>query len=165
MKDPYLIPGQPCEVTIGYVGEEPYKQVWYFLDWWTGDGSCEWKGDAMPRFIQKQGAPPGRAKIDIFEKYCPIGTEWDFAQDWAVCSVVQENGMIVFFDTLNPEPITSHCKTAGRWKPFSGIPYDTGYLYLDMRCGICPDKTRYQGEAWETSLRMRPDWAVVGEDK
>ena len=36
----------------------------------------------------------------------------------------------------------------------------TNDIQAQMISCDCPDKTRYQGDAWKTSLRMRPEWAV-----
>jgi len=129
-KDPYLIPGQICEVWDNRIEN---IHVVYFI---------KMHDNGFPLF----------SGYTRWENYHPKGTEWDFAPDWAVCSTVDKNGRILFWDTDNPS--TNPGASLGRdcWGYF-------GRHFRVMECGICPDKSRYDGESWKTSMRMRPEWA------
>lgn len=124
MKDPYLIPGQPCECWDTYYRGRPcYGEFKNF----SGTGRIVFR----------------RVYADIiFDHYRPIGTEWDFAPDWAICSTVDSDRVIHLWKTI-PKPLNKFWDATGEI----------------MICGICPDLSRWQGDAWKTSLRMRPAWA------
>lgn len=143
--DPYLVPGVICEV---WNVREHYVDTGYF-----------WKYDknGFPIFVESYY----RGKLDVnnifqsYQNYRPIGTEWDNAPKWAldpknqdVCSTVDDSGEVYIWkysDVICKDDYWTHEK------------YDEDII--SICCGICPDKTRYEGEAWKTSLRMRPDWA------
>jgi len=128
--DKYLITGQVCEVW----DKIETIQSLYFINF---------DKDNKPVF----GIHPTSTRTLIqLANYRPIGTEWDFAPDWAVCSTVDKNGVVSFWSNTG---VQSSCE---RWYSWSEVSDCYG-------CGICPDKSRYQGDAWKTSLRMRPDWA------
>jgi len=139
MNDLYLKPGAPCEVWDD--SREAFALLLYF--------NYEESGNL--RFVNipnKVGKPGGY----IFHNYRPIGTEWGYAPKWAGYSTVDADGSIIFWDFADIiKPIN------GSWswdqEDFKGqIPrWDCG--------GICPDKSRYEGENWKDSLRMRPEWA------
>lgn len=130
MKDPYLIPGQVCEVWDGpYKPDNPQVERFFkisgsgfFIGSMFGENNCPW------------------------ENYRPHGTEWDYAPDWAVCSTVDACGDLKFWEDT---PKIRVCL------------WEYGKATKKKDCGVCPDKTRYQGDTWKTSLRMRPDWAKV----
>lgn len=141
--DPYLKPGTPCEVW----DNNSSKKLLYFSLYYT---------DGKPRFlISKINLENGVHRL--YDNYRPLNTEWDYAPDWAVCSTVDEDGGIRFWaqddDILQIE---------NEW-----IDQNYGHSeYQEQSEFICPDKSRYEGVAWKTSLRMRPDWAQKdGEDK
>jgi len=79
----------------------------------------------------------------VTENYRPIGTEWDFFPKWVVCSTVTRTGHIIHWANHFQADHMHHCY----------LPND------DYDVMICPDKSRYEGEAWKNSLRMRPEWA------
>lgn len=143
MKDPYLIPGQLCEVW----NNENYWAYYFY------------KYDCSEREIflkfKMQNYYDGLPGL-YFDNYRPIGTEWDFAPGWAICSTVDKNGTIVFWDTNELYP----AETGGIFYINSWHSPDDA-VALKKSCGICPDKSRYEGKSWKTSLRMRPDWAEV----
>ncbi len=133
MRDPYLIPGQICEMS-----DEKDSCVGYFYKYRT----------IIPSFKMLK-----KYKSELYdcENYKPIGTEWDPGRfpEWAVCSTVDQDGEIKYwavktFVTINTE-LGKHGSTS-QTKYFSG--------------GLCPDLSRWEGDAWKTSLRMKPEWAV-----
>lgn len=138
IKDPYLIQGQACEVW----DSPEYKELAYF-DY--HESGTNWFVDNVTKKMIK----PFYSFSSKY--YRPIGTEWDFAPDWAVCRTVDQSGQLNFWSKKSPFAI---CTGEGLWDCFGSVTY--------LRCGICPDKTQYQDDAWKTSLRMRPDWAKVG---
>lgn len=85
------------------------------------------------------------------EYYRVLNTEWTFADECHVCSTVDQDGVVMLW-TGPKLPIVF--KKSKCWV-ING--YRKGTKHIE--CGICPDKTRYEGDAWKTSLRMRPDWA------
>jgi len=133
MIDPYLTPDAPCWVWGDWEGEDQ-KEVWHFFGYKRG----------KPEFYQMQCAT-----YFYFDHYYPVGTEWDFAPPDAVCSTVDADGGIRFWESDNLDQVNDE--------------------WIDRECGyqgcqgpsdfICPDKSRFEGKAWETSLRMRPTWA------
>lgn len=145
-RDPYLVPGQVCEV---WDNKEAYIELHYFY---------KYDSAGFPIFLEQFY----RGKLDVnalhmkSRFYKPIGTEWNFIknhpkQEKFVCSTVDKSGKMQLWT-------------------YSDLKYGTGFWYhgrfdeelISIDCGICPDKTRYEGNAWKTSLRMRPDWAKVG---
>jgi hypothetical protein len=139
VKDPYLIIGQPCEV---WEGGEEYRQLKYFIGM-DREGLfplfCDWKnhdGEWVP--------------MTDTRCYRPINTEWDLGcfPEWAVCSTVDENGIMTYWSTDN----LYYTKYGNEWN----FNICDGEL---MTCGLCPDLSRWQGDAWKTSLRMKPEWA------
>lgn len=147
MKDPYLIPGQICEVWNGK--EKP-------------DYPCILRFNGYSRLGELQDMP-----FSVWSNYRPIGTEWDFAPKWAldpenknVCSTVDSNGRIKLWNGKPKITIPKQGKNRlldqGIWAWRAGIKYK-------VDCGYCPDKSRYVGDAWkEKSLRMRPEWVKLG---
>ena len=132
MKDPYLIPSQICEVWNGDA-IIPVKELYYFSGYGIQDELLF--GKEKNRIAQH---------LKVFEHYRPIGTEWDFDPPWAVCSTVCANGSMIFWKNI-AQAKHMHCYY---------LPNDN-YDYF-----VCPDKSRYEGDAWKTSLRMRPEWAM-----
>jgi len=135
MNDPYLIPGQVCE-------------VW----------DCKEKPNFIPVARFKMYGADGRPRFRrtspqtsyVWDHYRPMGTEWDFAPDWAVCCTVYKDGSVRLW---NNEKHAEHFnKKDTRWL----ISHSQ---FCVCECGICPDTTRYQGDNWRDSLRLRPDWA------
>ena len=129
MNDPYLDkPGVACE-------------VWndkYIIN-----------GNIIKRFKHTVNNIPFFTGFTTWSHYRPINTEWDYAPDWAVCSTVDRNGEVTFWEEIPSRDAMDLCV----WLP--------GGDTKQMACGICPDKSRYQGDAWKNSLRMRPEWAKV----
>lgn len=133
MKDPYLIPGQICEV---WDGDYNNRAVLYFYEM-ISDILYFTPTKLLNRDVKDY------YKIS-YKHYRPIGTEWDFNPPWAVCSTVCANGSMIFWKNI-AQAKHMHCYY---------LPNDD-YDYF-----ICPDKSRYEGDAWKTSLRMRPEWAM-----
>ena len=135
--DPYLVPGAVCEVwDKHHFGERHIKKFY------------EYNFNGQPTFRNI-----GEAFGVTYFNYRVLDTEWTHAPDWAVCSTVDYDGRIRFWNTKDIR------------LTFFDDQWTTGDMYThaidnSMVCGICPDKTRYQGEAWKTSLRMRPEWAI-----
>lgn len=144
-KDPYLIPGQPCEIS-----GEGGKFLRYFLDWWYGDN--EHKLDSpMPRFyVDYHLNKKTHIGIDIYYDYRPIGTEWDFAPDWAEYIVVEKRGRVYYY---KDKP-----KINGNNQYWETTKGSQSFV---LGGGICPDKSRYENGAWKNSLIARPDWTRV----
>lgn len=136
MKDPYLIPGAICEV---WNARPQYIDTAYF-----------WKYDrnGVPVFVESYY----RGELDVhnilssYSNYRVLNTEWTFAPDWALCSTVDQDGRITLWSLVKVVPVSSY------WNNTEG-PFNA------IHCGTCPDKTSYDGDAWKTSLRMRPKWA------
>jgi len=140
-RDPYLTQGKICEV---WNTDKNKRKVMYF-----------WGEHAGALYFCSQYSDLHVSDFQIrFKNYRPTGTEWNFAPikktyGWdAVCSTVDICGELTFWNRYEIE--TCHVS----W-------YDIEYKANFLNCGICPDKTRYEGDAWKTSLRMRPEWAKV----
>ena len=129
MRDPYLEEGQVCWV---WDDDLKFKQLGIFIKI-SGTG-------------HKIFCIPGYIGVVQFDNYWPVGTEWDFAPDLAVCSTVDSDGKIYYWDGT---PIVTNQMGKEIW--FFG---DAGNC---MSGGICPDKERVRN--WKKSLRMRPEWA------
>lgn len=140
MRDPYLIPGQVCEVWQSIYNKGDLIKVK------TSGFFVKYDGEPLFRIGIQQS-------LTCVYDYRPVGTEWDFAHDWAACSTVDANGIIHFWSTsqITPNGIF------GVWEDLTSV-----YCTKGPSDFICPDKTRYQGDAWKDSLRMRPDWADIG---
>lgn len=140
MKDPYLMKGMPCEV---WDNRDAYIELSYFY---------AYDNAGFPTFIEQYYKKMiDRTCPNIgYKYYRPIGTEWDFAPPWAVCSTIDQKG---YFNFWRSEHVITNV-----WGT-----YESNFLVQNRKisCGICPDKTRYEGDAWKTSLRMRPEWAKV----
>jgi len=128
--DPYLIPGQPCEVWDD--ANPNSKQLVYFAFYGP---------DNKPRFTMFSNEIQRQVHWLRYH-YRPIGTEWDLAPDWAVCSTVDADGGLRFWKTIQ----LSFYDFVKAWS------YTQTILF-------CPDKSRYEGEAWKKSKRKRPVWA------
>jgi len=147
--DPYLIPGQVCEVW-GFGSHTNSRILAYFETY------------KNKTFYFKNENDDESWPIKICN-YRPIGTEWDFAPDWAldpknkdVCSMVDADGKLYLYsstDGIEDRKYEFEGEKTGQW-----IITNSGKT-IRVQCGICPDKTRYEGDAWKTSLRMRPIWA------
>lgn len=147
MKDPYLIKGKVCEIVDpGYIKDYQIC-VAYFHSY----------DNKKPRFVKHNAhllEPDGLFIYAI--NYRPIGTEWDFSPLWAVCSTIDPDGGVGFWESEKVLPRID--QTYKGWTLRGGGN--------SMECGICPDKSRYQGDngnAWKISLRMRPEWAKNGK--
>lgn len=151
MKDPYLIPGQICEV---WNDSNQYIDLGYFIK--EEDGTFLFSSN------KHNGVPDISSSFLSSGYYKPIGTEWDYAPDWAVCSTVDSRGHLKFWNTKDIVPLT--IKTKGLYPKeiwaATGNKHENMYV-KKISCGEYPDKTRYQGAAWKGSLRMRPSWAKV----
>lgn len=150
MKDPYLVKGQVCEI---WNSRDQYVDTAYFWKFCTKTGN--------PIFVESyyRGSLDVNNIFQSYKYYRPIGTEWDFAPDWAVCSTVDKDGALTFWSSIHIGIVrTSELIYTGEWG--SGTA-----TYLNG--GICPDKTRYQGSAWKSkdSLRMRPAWAAKRQEE
>ena len=141
MKDPYLINGQICEVWF-YDGKN--KTLRYFIDYDI---------DETPLFTN--GSNNKRAYSSYWPKYRPIGTEWDFAPNWVVCTTVDRNSLMYAWGTSDLK-----CDSCS-WHQNIIDTIDLRVMCL----GVCPDKSRYQGDAWKKSLRMRPKWVKINGRK
>lgn len=137
IKDPYLVPGVVCEVWDK--GLFKYRRPVYFLKYDdTGTKIEPLFSDERPEVYCKDGFKANN--------YWVLNTEWTFSPDWAVCIAIEATGKIRYFSEI---PYTY--ESCNYW-----IPNNESKVSV---CGICPDKTRYQGEAWKDSLRSRPVWA------
>lgn len=153
--DPYLVPGQICEVWhIDY----KFREIRYFSRHViVGDNTTR------PVFVRDYNAIGINAFESCFDHYRPIGTEWDFAPGWVNASLADSNGGIILTD--KPEYFNFYEQFYIR---HTGFKLSMGGNWVSDRkceilyCGICPDKSRYEGEAWKTSLIDRPEWAEVG---
>lgn len=136
--DPYLKPGVICEVWDDSTVEKPANPIIArFVKVSSGGFNC------FKMQIVKN--------LTVWDNYRVLETEWKFAPPDAVYSTVNKNGIIQLWSA----PMSFHiCNTA------NGVHGNTSRMKYIM-CGICPDKSRYEGEAWKTSLRMRPKWAKV----
>lgn len=141
--DPYLIPNCPCYVWDGDA-MIPVKELWFFVGYGLRN---------EPLF--KRQLNVSAALLVSFDHYRPIGTEWDFAPDWAVCSTVDSDGMIEFWDQTSMEWFLTADDDE---KHKSGGWYDP-YLNGGDSTMKCPDESRYIDGAWETSLRKKRPWA------
>ena len=139
MNDPYLIPGQVCEVWD--CKEKP--------DFISVARFEVYGSDGRPRF--RRTSPQASY---VWEHYRPIGTEWDFLPPWATCSVVNRAGAIRGWKTTH----LYYDEDLEDWRGEKNID-----RRMSKACGFCPDKTRYQDGAHETSIRMRPEWAKEKE--
>jgi len=139
MNDPYLIPGQVCEV----LDNDNIKYYMDFRDYRIITGI------KMPTFEDIKYYN----MILSTDRYRPIGTEWDFAPDWAVCSTIYKDGSVRLWG--NEKHAEHFNKKDTRW-------LNSHSQFCVCECGICPDPTRYQGDAWLDSLRLRPEWAKGG---
>ena len=148
-KDPYLVQGVPCWVWDNWHDEEIVRCFW---DWWEQKERQDGTGPMIPRFSELKNMPIG---LNVYDNYYPIGTEWDFAPNWAVCSTVDSNGMIRFWNELAAENLV--CTILGKWIRTNLNILDDNKSYF-----LCPDKSRYEGDAWRASLRWRPKWAKGG---
>ena len=83
--DPYLQPGWPCE-------------VW---DEWGVD--CHLRYYSMGGFVKKFSSIGEIAGME-FSNYRPIGTEWDFAPEWADRLVIETFGKIRFYGDMMAQP-------------------------------------------------------------
>jgi len=135
MNDPYLIPGQVCEVWGDINYDTAIKKLKYFVMYVENNAVFAYVSGGMCRLLEPA------------INYRPIGTEWDSAPDWAVCCTVDKDGSLVFWEDT----------------PFVNIyeKYNQSPKVKRLYFGICPDPTRYQGDAWLDSLRLRPEWAGV----
>lgn len=141
MKDPYLIPGAICEV---WNKSSMMIIPMYFMGYKNNKAIFVHKKEIM---LYKSGFEVKGCE-NYYDYYRVLNTEWTFAPDWAVCSTVDKDGRITLWSLIKVVPVSSY------WNNTDG-PFDSIY------CGKCPDKTRYEGDAWKTSLRMRPEWAKV----
>lgn len=143
MRDPYLIPGQPCEVLNK---ESMCLTTMYFKEVDSRGYNVFYKTKLISL---NSNIPDVVGAHNFYDFYHPIGTEWDYAPAWVVCSTVDQDGVIRFWGTM--DLTTDH--HIGEWIEYSPDCDN------EIQHFICPDKTRYEGDAWKTSLRMRPDWA------
>lgn len=97
-----------------------------------------------------------------FDNYRPINTEWDYAPEWAfdpknkdVCSTVDKDGTLRIWNTSDITPVEQI--PAGGKKDSWWWNHMIATVFIV--CGICPDKFRYEKDAWKTSRRTRPEWA------
>lgn len=128
MKDPYLIPGQVCKVW----DNEKQKKLATFYQTSNTINYFECNNEIID-----------------FAFYRPIGTEWDFAPDWAVCSVIFGGGQIYFSNTVEikyTDIFTWIFKRESKYKRM-------------VSCGWTKDKNRRENSP--NSLCMRPAWAEV----
>lgn len=145
MKDPYLVPGQLCEV---WNDENYWSYYFYKYD--------EFERPCFSRFkiVKEYEGLPGL----YFDNYRPHGTEWDYLSKWNynpenknMCSTVDADGRLYIWGNCKEiERVNSIWWFKNRERPPVGNR---------IAIGICSDKSRYQGDAWKTSLRMRPEWA------
>ena len=161
MVDPYLMKGIPCYIWPDR-GKDGGIELLVFLDYWDNPG----KG-LIPRF----------RRIDkdymtvVSPVYQPIGTEWDFAPDWAICSTVEADGNIHFWneipeiwnrfqqalsgvERMSIQSVYFEKDPYEGWRGSSGAEQPSTHFK-------CPERSRYEGEAWRSSMRMRPEWAKV----
>lgn len=140
MIDPYLIPGQLCEVWDFIANKRYYKFELY------NDVDI-----ALFNINKKYPVP--------FDKYRPIGTEWDFAPGRALdpknknaCSTVDADGTIQIFWSNDGNLSLDKLK-----------PKDNKWIHAGfanhITVGICKDEERVKN--WKSSMRMRPAWAEV----
>lgn len=143
--DPYLVPGQICEVWhIDY----KFREIRYFSRHViVGDNTTR------PVFVRDYNAIGINAFESCYDHYRPIVTEWNFAPAWAVCSTVNHVGVVEFWSSNKIFPVDNSGKV---WF------WDYAPTPQIMICGICPDKSRYEGDAWKRSRIDRPKWAEVG---
>lgn len=145
MKDPYLIPGAMCEV---WNKSSMIIIPMYFMGYKNNKAIFVHKKEIM---LYKSGFKVKGCE-NYYDYYRVLNTEWTFAPNWAVCSTVDADGRITLWSIVDVKYFFSEYTGGGYWNN-TKVPFNT------LHCGICPDKTRYEGDAWKTSLRMRPDWA------
>lgn len=130
MKDPYLIHRQVCKV---WNNGKLLMPVFYLEFIGFDNDTPLWKESCFTE--------------SYFENYYPIGTEWDFAPEWAICSTVDKDGRILFWSEV----------------PCLWVKKNTWVTDIEkcriMEGGICPDFSRWKGKAWESSIREKPVWA------
>jgi hypothetical protein len=96
--DPYLQPGWPCEVWDNNRAGETV----YVLRYYTG------VSDSELRFSEwNDGCADG---ANTWDYYRPIGTEWDFAPEWADRLVIEPFGSVTFYGGMT-ESQTVRIKT------------------------------------------------------
>jgi len=87
-RDPYLVPGAPCEVW--YEGGYDKREILYF---------SHHDEDGVPRFCTKAHNLGGGPFSGHY--YRVFGTIWDHAPEWAEAAVVWTVGEIDFFSKEN----------------------------------------------------------------
>lgn len=155
MCDSYLIPGQLCQV---WNNSTPlFREGVYFL---------KYDKDNRERFLDfwplEDSYLVKETTGQCFDNYRPVGTEWDFAPDWVCGSLIDSNGKIILTD--KPElfkPVEQFCYRYSGFKILAGGNWVSKVKCEYLICGKCPNRIRYEGRAWKTSLRMRPEWAKV----
>ena len=104
-RDPYLVPGVPCEVWND--GDSP-RWLYYFSAF-DSVGMPNFKGSMVDSYSM------------YFDHYRVLGTVWDHAPEWAEWVATDENGRIYFYD-VRPELFASVWISVGRELPFTYTP-------------------------------------------